>query len=44
MELTATGIAREDGAKNDVITIRNASSQKDILCRVAAPGIVQVEL
>jgi flagella basal body P-ring formation protein FlgA len=44
MELTATGVAREDGAKNDVITIRNASSQKDILCRVAAPGIVQVEL
>ncbi len=43
MELTATGLARKDGKLGEFIEIRNTSSQKDILCQVVAPGLVQVE-
>lgn len=40
---TATGMALQEGKKGETITVRNSSSQKDILCRVAGPGAVEVE-
>ncbi|MBM9602995.1 flagellar basal body P-ring formation chaperone FlgA [Desulfopila inferna] len=40
--LTATGIANMDGKLNEVIRVRNASSNKLIYCKVTAPGIVEV--
>jgi len=43
LELTAQGLARKDGILGEVITVRNTNSRKDILCRVAGPGLVQVE-
>lgn len=43
LAVTATGLAREDGKKGDTIKVRNTASQKDILCRVTAPGAVEVE-
>lgn len=42
--LTATGIARSDGLQNQVIRVKNTSSNKLIHCRVAAPGIVEVKI
>ncbi len=42
--VSATGIARMNGKLNQVIRVRNASSQKVIFCRVAAPGIVEVQI
>lgn len=42
--LTATGIARMDGKKDQTIQVQNTSSHRIIFCRVAAPGIVEVML
>lgn len=44
LQLTATGVAYMDGKLNDVIRVRNARSNKQIYCRVAAPGIVEVAI
>jgi len=44
MVLTATGIARADGRKDEMIRVRNSSSNKLIYGRVDAPGIVEVTL
>ncbi|OHB24727.1 MAG: flagella basal body P-ring formation protein FlgA [Desulfuromonadaceae bacterium GWC2_58_13] len=43
MELTARGEARQDGQSGETIRVRNNASQRDILGRVAAPGIIEVE-
>ena len=43
LTISARGLAREDGKKGDVIKVRNTSSQKDVHCRVIAPGVVEVE-
>ena len=40
--LTATGVARTDGKLNQVIRVRNASSNKLIQAKVTAPGVVEV--
>lgn len=40
--LTATGVAKASGRKNEVIRVRNSSSNKIIPCRVHAPGLVKV--
>jgi len=40
--LTATGVARTDGKLNQIIRVRNASSNKLIQGRVTAPGVVEV--
>lgn len=42
LHITATGIANADGKLNEVIRVRNASSDKLIRGRVTAPGIVEV--
>lgn len=42
--LTATGIAKMNGKLNQVIRVRNAQSNKQIFCRVTAPGIVEVTI
>ncbi len=44
LTLTATGLARRDGAVGDVIRVQNINSRKIILCRIAGPGIVEVIL
>lgn len=44
MELTATGIAKTDGKEGQVIKIINASSEKEIFCRVLASGLVEVQI
>lgn len=44
MHLTATGLARSDGALNQMIRVQNINSQKFIYARVAAPGLVEVLL
>ncbi len=44
LELTATGIARTDGQEGQVIKVKNTSSDKDIFCRVTAPGLVEVQI
>ena len=44
MHLTATGLANSDGALDEMIRVRNISSEKMIYCRVAAPGLVEVML
>ena len=41
--LTAAGEARQDGLSDETIRVMNISSQKEILCRVLAPGLVRVE-
>lgn len=43
LTVTASGLARQDGEAGETITVRNSSSQKDILCRVSGPGAVHVE-
>lgn len=43
LTLSATGLARQDGKKGDIIKVRNSSSQKDVPCRVIGPGLVEVE-
>lgn len=42
--LTATGIAKMDGKINDIIRVRNTSSNKMVHCRVSGPGIVEVNI
>ena len=42
--LTATGIAKADGRKDEIIRVRNSNSNKLIYCRVQAPGLVEVTL
>jgi flagella basal body P-ring formation protein FlgA len=42
--VTATGIAKADGKKDEIIRVRNANSNKLIYCRVQAPGLVEVTL
>ena len=42
--LTANGIARSDGRKDEIIKVKNTSSNKLVYCRVHAPGIVEVKL
>lgn len=44
MELTASGISQADGQEGQVIKIKNISSNKEIFCRVIAPGLVEVQL
>lgn len=44
MQLTATGLANSDGALDEMIRVRNISSDKIVYCRVAAPGLVEVML
>lgn len=44
MILTARGAARDNGVIGDTIRVRNNDSQKDVLCRVAGPGAVEVEI
>jgi flagella basal body P-ring formation protein FlgA len=44
MVLTATGIAKSDGRKDEMIRVQNSSSNKLIYCRVNAPGVVEVTL
>ncbi|MCF6178514.1 MAG: flagellar basal body P-ring formation chaperone FlgA [Geopsychrobacter sp.] len=41
--LKASGEARQDGELGETIRVRNNGSQKDILCRVEASGLVSVE-
>ncbi|MFV0436172.1 MAG: flagellar basal body P-ring formation chaperone FlgA [Desulfopila sp.] len=40
--LSATGIARSDGAADETIRVQNSQSRKIVYCRVTAPGIVEV--
>jgi len=42
--VTATGIARANGRKDEMIRVRNSSSNKLIHARVQAPGLVEVTL
>ncbi len=42
LHITATGIASADGKLNEIIRVRNASSDKLIRGKVTAPGIVEV--
>lgn len=44
MHLSASGIARTDGGRNQMIRVQNINSKKIIHCRVAAPGLVEVIL
>lgn len=43
MQLSATGVARDEGKLGDTIRIRNSVSQQEILCQVVAPATVIVE-
>ncbi len=43
LALTAAGEAKEDGRIGETIRIINSSSGKEVLCRVVAPGQVEVE-
>lgn len=44
LHLTATGVARTAGIRNQTIRVQNLNSRKLIYCRVTAPGIVEVIL
>jgi len=44
MHLTATGIASMNGKQDQIIRVMNSGSRKIILCRVAAPGLVEVQI
>jgi len=44
LHLTASGIARTDGSRDQMIRVQNSNSNKIIHCRVAAPGLVEVLL
>lgn len=44
MHLSASGIARTDGGRNQMIRVQNINSKKIIHCRVTAPGLVEVIL
>ncbi|MBA2849788.1 flagellar basal body P-ring formation protein FlgA [Thermosulfuriphilus ammonigenes] len=42
LRVTALGEAREDGAKGEIIRVRNLASRKEIMARVAGPNLVKV--
>jgi len=42
MVLTATGVARQDGKMAQIISVRNSSSQKEVLAKVIGPDRVEV--
>ncbi|HID70105.1 MAG TPA: flagellar basal body P-ring formation protein FlgA [Desulfobacterales bacterium] len=44
MLLTAKGIASMNGKKDQIIRVLNSGSRKEIFCRVAAPGLVEVQI
>lgn len=44
LQVTATGLAHSDGKLNQMIRVQNISSNKVVLCRVTAPGLVEVVL
>lgn len=44
LQITATGLAHSDGKINQMIRVQNISSNKVLLCRVTAPGLVEVML
>ncbi len=44
IHISATGIANMNGKMNEIIQVRNTSSNKLIFCRVTAPGIVEVAI
>lgn len=44
LHLTASGIAKMDGKINEVIRVRNTSSNKLVHCRVSGPGQVEVNI
>ncbi len=44
LHISATGLARSDGVEDEMIRVRNISSNKIIHCRVTAPGLVEVVL
>ncbi len=44
LTVTAKGVARRNGKKGAWIKVRNTNSQKEILCKVVAPGLVKVEI
>jgi flagellar basal body P-ring formation protein FlgA len=43
MKLSARGKARQDGQAGETIRVRNIGSQRNILGRVVAPGVIEVE-
>lgn len=44
LKVTAKGMAQQNGSAGDMIRVRNISSQKDLICKVAGPVAVTVEL
>jgi flagellar basal body P-ring formation protein FlgA len=44
LELTASGIAKSDGKQDQIIKVKNISSDKEIFARVTAPGLVEVQI
>ena len=44
IELTAAGIAKTDGKQDQIIKVKNISSDKEIFGRVTAPGLVEVQI
>lgn len=44
LELTASGIAKTDGKQDQIIKVKNISSDKEIFARVTAPGLVEVQI
>jgi flagella basal body P-ring formation protein FlgA len=44
LHLSATGVARSDGIKDQMIRVQNINSNKIVHCRVTAPGLVEVVL
>ena len=44
LHLTATGIASMNGKQDQIIRVMNSGSQKTIFCKVAAPGLVEVQI
>jgi flagella basal body P-ring formation protein FlgA len=44
LRVSATGVARSDGKKNETIQVQNINSNKIVYCRVSRPGIVEVAL
>ncbi len=43
MRILSVGLAEEDGGRNDVIRVRNTSSNKMVYARVVEPSVVKVE-
>lgn len=44
IHLTATGIASMNGKMDQIIRVMNSGSRKVILCKVTAPGLVEVQI